>query len=163
MDGIKRQVIAEVINITRSMLATAEEGRRNAIEESKYHKGAMQSRYDTFKEEAQYLMQAQDVRIAEFNSTISTLSSLLTKLNGETYTKVGLLTLVELKNESGKLVSYLILPAGGGITCTVNKKKVTTINESSPLALAINGLSQSEEAEFIAGASKKILSVVSIS
>ena len=58
MSNLKRMVILEVIETLESMLATAQEGRNNAIEESRYHKGAMESRHDTFKEEAQYLMAA---------------------------------------------------------------------------------------------------------
>jgi hypothetical protein len=64
MNALKMTVIAAVIAEIESMRSTAREGRENAIEESRHHKGAMESRYDTFKEEAQYLMAAQDVRAA---------------------------------------------------------------------------------------------------
>lgn len=161
MDELKKLVVAEVIRATRSMLATAEKGRRDAIEESKYHKGAMQSRYDTFKEEAQYLMVAQDVRIGELNSTIAVLESLLARPN-VSGKKARVFSLVELEDEAGAFASYLILPAGGGIVCTVHERKVTTINESSPLARALSGKSEGEETEIDIAGNKKTFSIVSI-
>lgn len=162
MDELKRLIVTEVLRVIRSMLATAQEGRTNAIEESKYHKGAMESRYDTFKEEAQYLMVAQDVRIGEINSTIAVLESLLTRPNVPSK-KIRVFSLVELEDDAGIPASYLILPVGGGVTCTINERKVTTINESSPLARAISGKSEGEETELDVAGAKKILSIISIS
>lgn len=162
MDALKKLVIAEVIKVTQSMLATAEEVRRNAIAESKYHKGAMESRYDTFKEEAQYLMVAQDVRIAELNSTIHLLSPLLTRPIA-LRKKAGVFSWVELEDETGNHTTYLILPAGGGVVCTVNEMTVTTINEASPLARALIGKSEGEETELDIGGSRRGFSIVSLS
>jgi transcription elongation GreA/GreB family factor len=161
VNELKKLVVAEVIKVTRSMLATAEEGRKNAIEESKYHKGAMQSRYDTFKEEAQYLMIAQDVRIEELNSTIAVLESLLAQPSVPSK-RARVFSLVELEDEAGSPASYLILPAGGGVTCIVNEKKVTTINESSPLARALSGKSEGEETEIDVAGNKKTFSIIAI-
>lgn len=161
VDELKKLVVAEVIKVTRSMLATAQEGRTNAIEESKYHKGAMESRYDSFKEEAQYLMVAQDVRIGELNSTIFALGSLLARpyvANGKART----FSLIELEDDAGNLALYLILPAGGGVTCNVNEKTVTTINESSPLARAVLGKSEGEETELEIAGNHKTFTIVTI-
>lgn len=143
------------------MLATAKEGRKNAIEESQYHKGAMESRYDTFKEEAQYLMVAQDARIAELNSTIAVLKPLLEQ-QGTLNTKVGVFSLVELEDDTGSTASYLILPAGGGISFTLKEKTVTTLNEASPLARAIYGKSEGDEAELSVVGNIKTFSIISI-
>ena len=162
MDSLKHQVIAEVIKVTQSMLETAERSREDAIEESKHHKGAMESRYDTFKEEAQYLMVAQDIRIAELNSTISVLTSQLSRLD-VTCIRAGAFALVGLEDELGEQTLYFILPTGGGVTCAVNDRKVITLNEASPLAQAIKGMAQDEEAELSVGGKKKTFSIVSIS
>jgi transcription elongation GreA/GreB family factor len=144
------------------MLETAERSRNDAIEESKHHKGAMESRYDTFKEEAQYLMVAQDLRIAELHSTVSLLSSQLSRLD-VVCVRAGAFVLVGLEDESGEQAFYLILPTGGGVTCIVGEMKVTTINEASPLAEAIKGLAQDEEAELVVAGKKKTFAIVSIS
>lgn len=162
MDSLKHQVIAEVIKVAQSMLRTAEKSREDAIEESKHHKGAMESRYDTFKEEAQYLMVAQDVRIVELDSTISVLTSHLSRLN-IACVRVGVFALVKLEDEAGEQAFYLILPVGGGVTCIVNEIKVTTINEASPLAQAIKGMAKDEEAELNVAGKKKTFSIISIS
>ncbi len=162
MNSLKHQVITEVIKVAQSMLRTAEKSREDAIEESKHHKGAMESRYDTFKEEAQYLMVAQDVRIAELNSTISVLTSQLSRLDF-VCVRAGAFALVGLEDEASEQTSYLILPTGGGVTCVINEIKVTTINEASPLAQAIKGMAQDEEAELSVAGKKKTFSIVSIS
>lgn len=162
MENLKKLIIAEVIKVTQSMLATAQEGRKNAIEESQYHKGAMESRYDTFKEEAQYLMVAQDVRIAELNSTVAVLGSLLTRAKIPN-NRAGVFSLVELEDEAGSVASYLILPVGGGVTCTVKNRKVTTINESSPLARVLVGKSEGDETELEITGNTKTFSIISIS
>lgn len=162
MEKLKKLVVTEVLRVTRSMLATARKGKANAIEESKHHKGAMESRYDTFKEEAQYLMVAQEIRIREMNSTIAVLELLLTRSSSPSQ-EVRTFSLVELEDEEGVPASYLILPVGGGVTCTINERKVITLNESSPLACAISGKSEGEETELDIGGAKKILSIISIS
>jgi transcription elongation GreA/GreB family factor len=162
MSELKKLVITEAIRVTRSMLATAEESRKNAIEESRYHKGAMESRYDTFKEEAQYLMSAQDVRIMELNSTIAVLESLLVRPHISS-AKAKIFSLVELEDEEGNFALYLILPAGGGIACTVQEQKVTTINESSPLACALIGKAEGEDVELDIAGNSRVFSIISIS
>lgn len=162
MNELKKLVVTEAIRVTRDMLATAEESRKNAIEESRYHKGAMESRYDTFKEEAQYLMTAQDVRIMELSSTVAVLESFLVRPNISSE-KAKIFSLVELEDEAGHSASYLILPAGGGITCTAQEKKVITINESSPLARALIGKVDGEDVEFDVAGKQRVFSIISIS
>lgn len=162
MDELKKLVVTEAIRVTRTMLATAEESRKNAIEESRHHKGAMESRYDTFKEEAQYLMTAQDVRIMELNSTIAVLESFLVRPHVSS-AKAKLFSLVELEDEAGNSASYLILPAGGGITCTVQGRQVITINESSPLASILIGKTEGEDAELNVAGNLRVFSIISIS
>ena len=162
MNNLKHQIIAEVIRVTQSMLRTAEKSRKDAIEESKYHKGAMESRYDTFKEEAQYLMIAQDLRITELNSAITLLTSQLSRLEFACV-RVGAFALVGVEDELGEQSFYLILPTGGGVTCSVGGIKVTTINEGSPLAQAIKGMARDEEVELDVAGKKKTFSIVSIS
>jgi len=162
VNELKKLVVTEAIKVTRSMLATAEESRKNAIEESRYHKGAMESRYDTFKEEAQYLMTAQDVRIMELNSTIAVLEAFLVRPHISSV-RAKIFSLVELEDEAGNTASYLILPAGGGITCTEQEKKVITINESSPLALALIGKVEGEDVELDVARNVRVFSILSIS
>lgn len=161
MFALKKTVIEEVVKVTRAMLATATEGRMDAIIESRHHKGAMESRYDTFKEDAQYLMAAQEARMAELNSTIATLGALLARPNAASG-KVTRFSLVELEDGLGIRSSYLILPAGGGVACTVNEIIVTTINESSPLARALSGKSEGEEAEINVAGNKKTFSIITV-
>ncbi len=163
MDNLKKLVVSSVIAEIEVMILTAEKERQRAIEESRYHKGAMESRYDTFKEEAQYLTAAQDLRIRDMSVAVSVLKVLLSKPivqkeRIETY------ALVEIEDaDTGILATYLILPEGGGISCIIDGKKVFTISVASTLAKALIGLGKGSDVELNVGTIKKYFTVVSVS
>lgn len=163
MDNLKKSVVSAVIAEIESMISTAENDRQKAIEESRYHKGAMESRYDTFKEEAQYLMAAQDLRIRDLSSTVSVLKVLLSKPivqkeRIETY------ALVEIEDtDSRTLKTYLILSEGGGVSCSVDGRSVFTISVTSPLARALVGLRKGDDVELNVAGIRKYFTVVSVS
>ncbi len=154
-------VIAAVIAEIESMRSTAREGRENAIEESRHHKGAMESRYDTFKEEAQYLMAAQDVRLAEFESILLTLRQ-LSERHVASSSVVESLSLVELEDDSEVRSHFLILPVGGGFSVEVNGQKITTISLKTPLAQAMIGKSVDDDVELVVAGRSKNYAIVSV-
>lgn len=163
MEKLKRSVVSAVIVEIESMISTAEKERQKAIEESRYHKGAMESRYDTFKEEAQYLMAAQDLRIRDLSNTVSVLKVLLSKPIVQKE-RIENYALVEIEDaDNGSSATYLILPEGGGISCDINGKSVFTISVTSPLAKALIGLSDGSDIELNVGATRKYFTVVSVS
>ena len=163
MDNLKKAAVAEVIVVIESMVSVAKEERQKAIEESRHHKGAMESRYDTFKEEAQYLMTAQDLRIRELSNTVSVLRAVLSKPIVQKEV-IGTYALVEIEDaDDGALAIYLILPEGGGVSCSIGDRNVLTISVTSPLAQALIGLSNRSEVELSVGGSKKYFTIVSVS
>lgn len=80
MQNVKASLLSLAIADIEEQIAAAERGRKDAIEESKAHKGAMASRYDTFKEEAQYLAGGFAARIQELSSQLAALKSLQMRL-----------------------------------------------------------------------------------
>ena len=123
----------------------------------------MESRYDTFKEEAQYLMAAQDLRIKELSSTVSVLRALLLMPTTQKE-KIGIYALVEIEDvDDGTLATYLILPEGGGVTCSVGGRNIFTVSVTSPLAQALLGLRNEGEVELSVCGIKKYFTVVSVS
>ncbi len=163
MNERKKLAVLEVIKTFESMLATAREGRKNAIEESRHHKGAMESRYDTFKEEAQYLMTAQDIRISELSDALFQLRGLLSRpLIPQN--RVGICSLIEIETiEDRSCATYLVLPVGGGVACVIENRSILTINALSPLASALMDSFVGDEVEVNLGGKNKTLAVISIS
>ncbi len=60
---LKLQLLTMLQQELRRMCELAIAGAHEAQQEANYHIGAMESRYDTFKEEAQYLTEAQKLRL----------------------------------------------------------------------------------------------------
>ena len=57
----------------------------NAQAEANYHIGAMQSRYDTFKEEAQYLVAAQQIRLINIERDLYLCDEIIYKISKKKY------------------------------------------------------------------------------
>ena len=121
-----------------TQIKNAERGRLDALEESKAHKGAMASRYDTFKEEAQYLAGGFASRLVELGKTLGALKSI--RDYPLTITKVYGYALVEVKNlENGSRSKYFLLPSGGGNTYEVEGEEISVLSVGAPMARAFMG------------------------
>lgn len=108
------------------------QGREDALEESRAHKGAMESRYDTFKEEAQYLANAQEGILAELTGAAVLLKSLRDN-PPRGITQGCLYAIVEAEDlEDGSTAKYFLLPAGGGNTYEIDGEKITALNVMAP-------------------------------
>jgi transcription elongation GreA/GreB family factor len=132
-----------------------------AIEESKAHKGAMESRYDTFKEEAQYLAGGHNARLLELGKILGALKSI--RDCPPTITKGSSYAMVEAKNlEDGLGAKYFLLPAGGGNTYEEEGEKITVLNVGAPMARAFIGAVANDEIEIKIQGTTKRFNVVSV-
>lgn len=107
------QLIEELAQKICDSMQKAEEKRQEAQDESNRHIGRMESRYDTFKEEAQYLADNYTHQIAVLKkglAEIGKLSGVETPDSGE----VQLGSLFTLRTADGEK-GYLLVPIGGGI------------------------------------------------
>jgi len=162
MKDVKETLLGLVIADIEKQIATAEQGRQDSIEESKAHKGAMASRYDTFKEEAQYLAGGFAARIQELSSQLAALKSMQTRLAANSKVSGGAIVEIEDIDTSMK-TKYFLLPAGGGNAYEVNGERYSTLTIQAPLARALFGKNEGDEAEItIQGTTKRLL-IVSVS
>jgi len=130
-------------------------------EESKAHKGAMASRYDTFKEEAQYLAGGFNARIQELSPLLAMLKSLRTQIPSLNKASGG--TIVEVEDsDNNTRVKYFLLPAGGGNTYEVAGETYTVLSLSAPLARAFVGKMKEDEVEITIQGTTRHLIVVSV-
>lgn len=162
MKTVKENLLDLAIADIEKQIEAAERGRKDAIEESKAHKGAMASRYDTFKEEAQYLAGGFAARIQELTPLLAALNSL--RMNTlPTTNKVAGCAIVEIEDlNDGTKAKYFLLPAGGGESYEVGGEKYVILTPRAPLARAIMGKVAGDEVEMtIQGTTRKFL-VVSV-
>jgi len=161
MKEIKDVILDHIINEVEDQIKKAERGRLDAMEESKAHKGAMESRYDTFKEEAQYLAGGYAARLIELGKILAVLKSI--KSRPPTVIKGSNYAIVEVENlEDGSTVKYFLLPAGGGNTYEIGGEKITVLNVSAPLARAFIGAVAGDEVEVNIQGTTKWFRIVSI-
>lgn len=161
MKDIKSFVLGLIIEGVEGQIKNAERGRLDAIEESKAHKGAMASRYDTFKEEAQYLAGGHSALLLELSKTLCALRSI--KDRPPTISMGSGYAIIEAKNlDDGSKTKYFLLPAGGGNTYEVDGDRITVLSVAAPLARAFIGAVAGDEVEIEIQGTTKRFSVVSV-
>lgn len=134
MNNKKIELVKQHIDILDNMLFLTKKSIEESQEEANYHIGAMQSRYDTFKEEAQYLVDAQKIRLFELNEQYFTYKKLLDDLENKKISneKLAVGNLCVLSNETD-LLYFFILPMGlkGGVVH--NNVEYTAISYQAPI------------------------------
>jgi hypothetical protein len=131
--------------------ADAEEKRE--IHESKQHKGAMASRYDTFKEEAQAMMAAQQLRKA----TISNEMGLVSQVGIRECKKLAIGALFRLKDGDDQQ-AYFLLPGGGGNSYDIDGETITILSSTAPLAVQLLS-AEDEEVEIRRGKATRLVTI----
>jgi hypothetical protein len=129
---IKLQLLKKHRNELVSMLEMAEKSILEAQIEANYHIGAMQSRYDTFKEEAQYLVDAQKIRRAELMLLIENYSNLIEKIVKMTFSSIRIGACFVISNEITEM-SFFVVPSGLGGKIQFNNREYICVSENAPL------------------------------
>ncbi|WP_370554979.1 hypothetical protein [Edwardsiella tarda] len=136
----------ELARMHEQALASAAE----AQDEANYHVGAMESRYDTFKEEAQYLTEAQKLRLLHLKGQMQACKQLQQRLQHEDvrFSRVQIGALVKLLSPKEEDVWVFIAPAGLNLyRCDPQLGMVTCVTEEAPLVSHAIGLEVGEEYE----------------
>ena len=136
MSNIKMIILDKVIEEIDAQIRNSERGRQSAMEDAKSHKGAMQSRYDTFKEEAQYLAAGYALQMADLGKQLSSLKN-LRSVGVPTIASVSVGAMVEVMDlGDNSQTRYFLLPAGGGESYEVDGEHVVVVSIASPIARA---------------------------
>lgn len=122
-------LIAKLNEKVQRVIKAAESARLDSIEAE----GRMQTRYGSAKEESGYLADGLNLRKLEINEAVTGLG-LLKLVNG--HVQVGNGSLMRLKESSGLIFDYFILPYGGGEDLDGPNGEITVITPSSPIARA---------------------------
>jgi hypothetical protein len=143
----------EITVLTAAALATRDAATN---EESK-----PENQYDTRALEASYLAGAQAKRVFEINEVI-TLFHTSKFIEFTAADPVALTALVTLKLD-GKKSTVLMMPKGGGVSCSIAGETVQIVTPSSALGEAIIGLTAGSVAEFEIGPHVRECEIVSVS
>ncbi len=161
MKNLKVIILDRVIEEVKAQIANSEQGLQSAMHDAKSHKGAMASRYDTFKEEAQYLASGHALQISELNKHLSSLTVL--RGNMTTLTTASVYALVEVEDhDNNSTTIYFFLPVGGGESYEVNGKVVEVISAGSPVGRAFFGKKVGDEVVVKLPTATKHFSIISI-
>lgn len=148
----KISVLKNDIVRLNSMISQATSAAKEAQKEANYHIGAMQSRYDTFKEEAQYLAEAQKLRILNLKGKVIQSEELIQKLMSQSSkekTIVNLGSVVCIETESENQIYYFLVPDGTGQAVKIGQYQAICINPEAPIAKPIMECQLEDEIEFL--------------
>ncbi|HEA3083739.1 TPA: hypothetical protein RVR55_000318 [Aeromonas dhakensis] len=148
----------------RRMCELAIAGAHEAQQEANYHIGAMESRYDTFKEEAQYLTEAQKLRLLTLQGQLQEcvrLHNLLAKQQ-RPYQHIQLGAFITLLEEGQERVQLFIAPANLGKPHECTQGKIICITPDTPVVSPAMGLTVGEEYQVCIGDSIRNYDIIAI-
>ncbi len=142
----RKQIFNQLEEQLKQEIKSFKEARDEAQEEANNHVGAMESRYDTFKEEAQYLVSAHEIRIAQLSNDLAGLKLFLTKMDTILYLdtiQFGSIVVTEMANNQKN--HYFFSPVGGGRKLTVGEITMMVITPTSPLGKSLHKRKKGEQ------------------
>ena len=139
----KLDIIKGNLEELERQIQNAEQAAQEAQKDANGHIGAMESRYDTFKEEAQYMSMGE---LRELWQKTKLLYDDLRK-NPLPCEHVSVGSLVTLVDEDDTEMSFLLLFYGTAQKIRCNGKMTTIISVVSPIAASIMGLAEGDEVE----------------
>ena len=140
----KLQFIESYKASLEKMLAEAIRAMNEAQEEANNHVGAMESRYDTFKEEAQYLASAHKVRISELQHCIKAINHIKRNPPLLHQVEVGCIVVITDEDEKSQF-QYFILPGGDGSKHKLGEMDTFIVSPGSPIARQLLGKSLQDD------------------
>ena len=132
------------------MLSGARNAANLAQTEANYHVGAMQSRYDTFKEEAQYLVQAQKLRMINLSSSITACEMQISAIRsgGKKPTVVEVGAYVKIRSDDGKIErNFFVVPDCAGERVIIDGQECLCIMPDAPVISPFVGLTIGDYSE----------------
>lgn len=143
----KRKIFLAIRESLQMRIRQASEFEKDARHEANQQSSAMQSRYDTFREEGQYVANAQAARKHQFEGDLARLNVFYAEWDKSPITpsSVRLGSLVTVADdESGEEKVYLVVPGGGGDLYN----DVMVVNFEAPIARAFFGKCEGDEFTF---------------
>lgn len=140
-------ILDESIAAIKKMIEQVRVDIKEAQAEANYHVGAMESRYDTFKEEAQYMVAASELRLSDLASYLNESDRLKQSLkNPHEFSKICLGSAFSIEKE-GLKKSFFILPFAHKSSCILRGKEYYLSSDKSPVFTVFKDMKIGDEAE----------------
>lgn len=145
----KLKIIKENLDELELQIKNAEIAAEEAQKDANGHIGAMASRYDTFKEEAQYMSAAQRIRMGELRTLWQKTKILYDEFqkSSSLHPIAGAGSLVTIIDDNDEEMSFFILFYGTAKRVACGTKEAVIIGIDSPVARSIIGLTEGDEVE----------------
>lgn len=142
----KKYILEKIVIDIRAMIENASSSAKEQQEEANFHQGAMESRYDTFKEEAQYMVYAQERRIQELTNYLVQVNMLISKIEkGFDFNYIEIGCCFEVKDiTTESIIRYFIVPFFTFNECEINNMKYKFVTRKSPVVQQFLGLKISD-------------------
>lgn len=148
----KKVAIQNLYEDEKKSIKELERIQKETQERANEAEGAMQSRYDTFKEEGQYLSDALKLRCEEAKKSILVIENLIKTINLYDFDRVKMFAYVEVKFKNEEMKRFFIYPTMAG---EIINKNVTVITPPSPMGRSLIGKEENDEFQFIVNGKKK--------
>jgi len=140
----KAQLLDLLMTAVGKELERAKCAQRSSQKDAIEAEGAMMSRYDSLKEEAQYLAGAQKLRHISIEHGLTELDRMVKNLAAGPQERALLGAVVELLVD-GEQRTLFFAPYGGGTVLKVEDRDVTILTPQAPLARLVWGKEAGEE------------------
>lgn len=155
----KRVLTKKLLELTKIKKNEIGKASKDAQDRANEAEGAMQSRYDTFKEEGQNLAGGLKIRHEELKASVSILEEILKTNKFENHLKIQHYSYVEVEFEDGNEGRFFISPIMGGEKLDEN---ITIITPVSPIGNCLMAKEEGDEFKYMVGNVKKRGEVIRI-
>jgi len=144
----KKKILEVLMADYKDKLERYKKSMEEAQQEANYHKGAMESRYDTFKEEAQMLKEGFAKQFNETNEVLRILQSYKMNVVDKKFNKVlpGAIVKCIINDKDEK--NFFIIKGIHFNEYKINDVYITTLNSDAPLAKKFLNLEEGDEIKF---------------
>lgn len=152
-----REIINKLLAECKRLLEETKQHQQSSLSDTKQAGSAMTSRYDTFREEAEYRTTAFGVQAAKHQEAIRKLNQLLL-VNPKTDEKITAGSIVTVQSENGEFKTYMPVPDGGGFTF----QGILTVNMQSPVGQALMRKESGDEVILLNGGKKTPHTIIEV-
>lgn len=139
MIKLKKQLVDMVVARLNVLLENAARSKEVARQDNEEAEGAMQTRFGTAKEEAEYAMEGQAKIVTDTLTSIDALERLKAILREDDVVQVGSVVQVVSEEDETVLIWYFIVPGGAGEEYEINEVRYIAVNYKAPVGKALMG------------------------
>jgi len=155
----KKELIEKLYHIAQKKEVEMKKASKDAQKRANEAEGAMKSRYDTFKEEGQYLAGGLKIRHEELKAAVSTIKEVVEANDPYEHIKIQLYSYVEVEFEDGTESKFLVTPVLGGEKLDYD---ITIITPHSPIGKCLMDKEEGHEFKLFAGNKEKKGEVITV-